>query len=63
MREQWLESAVEETDKRGRKTRTTGAKDSRCGIPQGSHFTLTSKFIYAPVCVGMEETWTRATPW
>jgi len=33
---QWLECSVEETDKRGRKTRTTVAKDSRCGIPQGS---------------------------
>jgi RNA-directed DNA polymerase len=32
----WLECAVEETDERGRKTRTTEAKDSRCGIPQGS---------------------------
>ena len=32
----WLECAVEETDKRGRKMRTTEAKDSRCGIPQGS---------------------------
>jgi group II intron reverse transcriptase/maturase len=32
----WLECAVEEVDKRGRKTRTTQAKDSRCGIPQGS---------------------------
>jgi RNA-directed DNA polymerase len=32
----WLECAVEETDKRGRKTRTTEAKDKRCGIPQGS---------------------------
>ena len=32
----WLECAVEETDKRGRKRRTTEAKDSRCGIPQGS---------------------------
>jgi hypothetical protein len=27
---------VEETDDRGRKTRTTEAKDSGCGIPQGS---------------------------
>jgi RNA-directed DNA polymerase len=27
---------VEETDGRGRKRRTTVAKDSRCGIPQGS---------------------------
>jgi group II intron reverse transcriptase/maturase len=32
----WLECAVEEVDNRGRKTRTTQAKDSRCGIPQGS---------------------------
>ena len=33
---QWLECSVEETDKRGRKRRTTEAKDSRCGIPQGA---------------------------
>jgi len=33
---QWLECSVEETDGRGRKRRTTVAKDSRCGIPQGS---------------------------
>jgi group II intron reverse transcriptase/maturase len=33
---QWLECTVEETDKKGRKTRTTKAKDNRCGIPQGS---------------------------
>jgi RNA-directed DNA polymerase len=32
----WLECSVEETDNRGRKTRTTEAKDSRQGIPQGS---------------------------
>jgi group II intron reverse transcriptase/maturase len=32
----WLESPVEETDDRGRKTRTTEARDKRCGIPQGS---------------------------
>ena len=32
----WLECAVEETDNRGRKIRTTQAKDQRCGIPQGS---------------------------
>jgi len=36
---QWLECPVEEIDKRGRKTRTTQAKDSRCGIPQGSPMT------------------------
>src|SRR5436190_20865849 len=32
----WLECAVEETDDRGRKTRTTEAKDNGRGIPQGS---------------------------
>jgi RNA-directed DNA polymerase len=32
----WLECAVEETDDRGRKTRTTQARDERRGIPQGS---------------------------
>jgi group II intron reverse transcriptase/maturase len=31
-----LECSVEETDDRGRKTRTTEAKDQRRGIPQGS---------------------------
>ena len=35
----WLECAVEETDGRGRKTRTTEAKDKRRGIPQGSPIT------------------------
>ena len=32
----WLECAVEETDDKGRKRRTTEAKDNRRGIPQGS---------------------------
>ena len=32
----WLEYPVEETDGRGRKTRTTQARDQRRGIPQGS---------------------------
>src|SRR4051794_171827 len=32
----WLGCPVEETDKRGRKTRTTEARDQRRGIPQGS---------------------------
>ena len=32
----WLECAVEETDQRGRKKRTTEAKDNGRGIPQGS---------------------------
>ena len=32
----WLECSVEETDDKGRQTRTTEAKDSKRGIPQGS---------------------------
>jgi RNA-directed DNA polymerase len=32
----WLDCPVEETDKRGRKTHTTEARDKRRGIPQGS---------------------------
>ena len=32
----WLDCPVEETDNRGRKTRTTEARDTRRGIPQGS---------------------------
>jgi hypothetical protein len=32
----WLECPVEETDDRGRRKRTTEAKDKRRGIPQGS---------------------------
>jgi group II intron reverse transcriptase/maturase len=32
----WLDCPVEETDNRGRKTRTTEARDERRGIPQGS---------------------------
>jgi hypothetical protein len=32
----WLDCPMEETDERGRKTRTTEARDNRRGIPQGS---------------------------
>src|SRR2546422_9977022 len=32
----WLDCPVEETDDRGRKTRTTEGRDNRRGIPQGS---------------------------
>ena len=32
----WLDCPVEETDQRGRKKRTTEARDNRRGIPQGS---------------------------
>jgi RNA-directed DNA polymerase len=40
----WLECAVEDTDDKGRKTRTTESKDRGRGIPQGSPITpLTQK--------------------
>ena len=32
----WLDCPAEETDDRGRRTRTTEARDKRRGIPQGS---------------------------
>ena len=32
----WLDCPVEEIDQRGRKKRTTEARDNRRGIPQGS---------------------------
>jgi group II intron reverse transcriptase/maturase len=36
----WLTCAVEETDDRGWKKRTTAAKDQRRGVPQGAPMTL-----------------------
>jgi len=35
----WLDCPVEEADQRGRKTRTTAARDQGRGIPQGSPIT------------------------
>ena len=35
----WLECPVEDTDQRGRTIRTTEARDSRRGIPQGGPLT------------------------
>jgi hypothetical protein len=54
----WLECPVEETDDRGRKTRTTEAGDKRRGIPQGSPISP----LLAPVCAGMEDVRARAKP-
>ena len=47
----WLECAVEETDGRGRKTRTTGARDTRRGIPQGSPVSPLLANLYMRRCV------------
>ena len=60
----WLECPVEETDDRGRKKRTTEARDNRCGIPQGlTHLTAAGEYIHAPVRTGMEEApdWSNAS--
>jgi group II intron reverse transcriptase/maturase len=58
----WLESAVEETDDRGRKTRTTQAKDTGRGIPQGSPISpllanvYMRRFVLAWKQLGLERT-------
>ena len=57
----WLECAVEETDDRGRKKRTTEAKDSGRGIPQGSPISpllsnlYMRRFVLAWKKLGLEE--------
>jgi RNA-directed DNA polymerase len=57
----WLECAVEETDDRGRKRRTTQAKDSGRGIPQGSPFSpllanlYMRRFVLGWKKLGLEE--------
>ena len=44
----WLECPVEETDQRGRRRRTTEARDSRRGIPQGSPLSPLLANLYMP---------------
>jgi RNA-directed DNA polymerase len=57
----WLECAVEETDDKGRKTRTTEAKDSGRGIPQGSPISpllaniYMRRFVLGWKMLGLEE--------
>ena len=58
----WLECPVEETDDRGRKTRTTEARDKRRGIPQGSPISPLLANLHAPVCVGLEDARAGAKP-
>ena len=43
-----LECPVEETDDRGRKTRTTATRDNRRGIPQGSPITPLTQKVTSP---------------
>ena len=52
----WLECPVEETDNRGRKKRTTEARDQQTRHSAGlTHLTAAGEYLYAPVCAGMEE--------
>ena len=48
----WLECPVEETDQRGRTRRTTEARDSRRGIPQGSPLSPLLACTCAGLCWG-----------
>ncbi|HTX53785.1 MAG TPA: reverse transcriptase domain-containing protein, partial [Candidatus Baltobacteraceae bacterium] len=58
----WLDCPVEETDDRGRKTRTTEARDQRRGIPQGSPISLLlanlymRRFVLGWRMLGLEQT-------
>ena len=58
----WLEAPVEETDKRGRKTRTTQNRDSGRGTPQGSPISpLLANLYMRRFHTGVEEAGTRKT--
>ena len=56
----WLDSPVEETDERGRKTRTTEARTASAGIPQGSPLSpllanlYTRRFLLGWKMLGLE---------
>ncbi|MBV8330682.1 MAG: group II intron reverse transcriptase/maturase [Verrucomicrobia bacterium] len=58
----WLDCPVEETDDRGRKTRTTEARDKRRGIPQGSPISpllanlYMRRFVLGWKMLGLEQT-------
>src|SRR5471030_1230565 len=58
----WLDCPVEETDNRGRKTRTTEARDTRRGIPQGSPISpllaniYMRRFVLGWKMLGLEQT-------
>jgi retron-type reverse transcriptase len=62
----WLECPVEETDDRGRKTRTTEARDNRRGIPQGSPISpllanlYMRRFVLGWKMLGLERLYSRA---
>ena len=59
----WLECPVEETDDRGRKTRTTEARDFRRSIPQGSPISpLLANLYMRRFVLGMVEARAGAKP-
>jgi len=55
----WLESAVEETDDRGRKTRTTEPARHSARF---THLTAAGESLHAPVVLGMEDARAGAKP-
>ena len=60
----WLECPVEETDDRGRKTRTTEAKDQRRGIPQGSPISpLLANLYMRRFVLGWKKLGLEQEPW
>ena len=60
----WLECPVEETDDRGRKTRTTEAKDKRRGIPQGSPISpLLANLYMRRFVLGWKKLGLERQPW
>jgi len=60
----WLECPLKKTDDRGRKTRTTEAKETRGAAFRRVHPSppLLANRLYAPACVGMEEARAGAEP-
>jgi hypothetical protein len=48
----WLESPVEETDERRRKTRTTGARDNRRGMVETIHALTTRSQTWQETTAG-----------
>ena len=60
----WLECAVEDTDDKGGKHRTTEAKDSGRGIPQGAPISpLLANLYMRRFVLGWKKLGLEETPW